>query len=45
MLAGKGMPVKGKAGQRGDLIVKFDIAFPEELPFEKKKRVIELLRC
>ena len=38
------MPIKGKPGQRGHLIVKFDIEFPEELSYEKKKRVIELLR-
>jgi DnaJ-class molecular chaperone len=29
VLGGHGMPVKGKAGVRGDLIVKFDIQFPE----------------
>ena len=31
VIAGKGMPMRGKAGQRGDLVVKFDIQFPEEL--------------
>jgi len=30
-LGGKGMPIRGKPGARGDLIVKFDIEFPEEL--------------
>lgn len=31
VLGGKGMPVRGQAGARGDLIVKFDIEFPEEI--------------
>jgi DnaJ-class molecular chaperone len=44
VIAGKGMPVKGKAGQRGDLVVKFDIQFPQELSFTNKARVVELLR-
>jgi len=42
VLSGQGMPIKGQG--RGDLIVKFEIEFPEELSFEKKKRVIELLK-
>lgn len=44
VIAGKGMPIRGKAGQRGDLIVKFDIQFPEELPLEKKRRAVDILR-
>ena len=43
VVTGKGMPMKSWKGQRGDLIVKFDIEFPDELTYEKKKRVIELL--
>lgn len=45
VIEGRGMPIKGKSGQRGDLIVKFDIQFPEELSFERKKRVVELLKA
>ena len=45
VLEGRGMPLKGQAGKFGNLIIKFDICFPEELSFEKKKRVIELLKC
>lgn len=44
VVAGRGMPKKGKAGEKGDLVVRFDIDFPQELPLEKKRRVIELLR-
>lgn len=43
-LPGRGMPIKGQPGQCGDLIVKFDIQFPEEIPFDKKQRVIKLLK-
>jgi DnaJ-class molecular chaperone len=31
VIGGKGMPKHEKSGERGDLIVKFDIQFPEEL--------------
>jgi DnaJ-class molecular chaperone len=37
------MPRNGKSG-RGDLIVSFDIEFPEELSLEKKRQVVELLK-
>jgi DnaJ-class molecular chaperone len=31
------MPINGNISNRGDLIVTFDIEFPEELSLEKKK--------
>jgi DnaJ-class molecular chaperone len=31
------MPINGNVSNRGDLIVTFDIEFPEELSLEKKK--------
>lgn len=31
VIHGKGMPIKGDINNRGDLIVTFDIQFPEEL--------------
>jgi DnaJ-class molecular chaperone len=34
------MPIKGSPDQFGDLIVKFDIKFPEELSFANKSRII-----
>ncbi len=45
VIAGRGMPHRGDPSKRGDLIVKFDIQFPEELPLEKKRRIVELLRA
>ena len=29
VVAGRGMPKKGVAGEKGDLVVRFDISFPE----------------
>lgn len=43
MIAGKGMPRDGMDG-RGDLIVRFNIEFPEFIEIEKKDRIIELLK-
>jgi DnaJ family protein B protein 13 len=43
VIGGKGMPIRGKQG-RGDLIVKFDILFPEEINLEKKRRAVDILR-
>ncbi len=31
VIQGKGMPINGDLNNRGDLIVTFDIEFPEEL--------------
>jgi DnaJ family protein B protein 4 len=45
VIAGKGMPLRTDPSKRGDLIVKFNIQFPEELPLEKKRRIVELLRA
>lgn len=36
------MPFEDGSG-RGNLIVRFDIQFPEEIPIEKKVRIVELL--
>ena len=44
LVAGRGMPKKACPEEKGDLIVRFDISFPQELPLEKKRRVVELLR-
>jgi DnaJ-class molecular chaperone len=39
------MPLRADPSKRGDLIVKFDIQFPEELALEKKRRIVELLQA
>ena len=44
IIENKGMPVKGFPGLRGNLIVKFNIVFPEEIDLEKKKRIVQLLK-
>jgi len=41
---GKGMPKQNGQG-RGNLFVKFNISFPEEIDIEKKARIVELLRA
>lgn len=45
VIAGRGMPLRADPSKRGDLVVKFDIHFPEELPLEKKRRIVELLQA
>lgn len=42
-ITGAGMPISKNPGQRGDMRVKFDIAFPRYLPKEKRERLRELL--
>lgn len=42
-ISGAGMPISKSPGERGDLIVKFDIAFPAFLQTEKRVRLRELL--
>lgn len=44
-VAGQGMPIKGKPGQRGDLFIKFNIVFPRELKTELRQQIIEVLGC
>ena len=39
------MPIAGNPNNRGDLIVTFEIEFPEELSLEKKKQVVKLLKA
>ena len=41
LIEGRGMPFEDGSG-RGNLIVRFDIQFPEEIPIEKKVRIVEL---
>jgi DnaJ homolog subfamily B member 4 len=43
VVAGEGMPKLGQPGQKGDLTVKFDIVFPEQLTSEKKVALLALL--
>ncbi len=40
---GQGMPISKHPGQRGDLIVKFDIEFPTQLPPKSKKVISDVL--
>lgn len=42
-ISGKGMPIKGDISKRGDLLVNFNIIFPEEIAIEKKERIVQLL--
>jgi len=35
-VAGEGMPVSGEPGVKGNLIIEFDIQFPQALTPEKK---------
>lgn len=42
-ISGAGMPISKSPGQRGDLIVKFNVAFPSFLQAEKRERLRELL--
>ena len=37
------MPINGNVKNRGDLLVKFNIVFPEEIAIEKKERIVQLL--
>lgn len=42
-ISGGGMPISKSPGERGDLIIKFDVAFPSYLHQEKRERLRELL--
>ncbi len=42
-IAGAGMPISKRPGERGDLIIRFEIQFPRYLSSEKKRKVRELL--
>ena len=42
-IPGKGLPIPKEAGKRGDLIVKFDIVFPDALPPSAKEVLRDLL--
>ncbi|WVZ98650.1 hypothetical protein U9M48_044058 [Paspalum notatum var. saurae] len=49
VVRGGGMPVpgaggEGKGGARGDLLVKFDVVFPDNLTDEQRKGLAEILR-
>ena len=39
VLPGQGMPVSKQPGRRGDLIVNFDIVFPQSLPQKNKRQI------
>ncbi|KAJ8267027.1 hypothetical protein GJAV_G00137470 [Gymnothorax javanicus] len=43
VVPGEGMPLSDNPGQRGDLILQFDILFPEKLSSEKKKLIKQAL--
>jgi DnaJ-class molecular chaperone len=42
-VSGKGLPIPKQAGKRGDLIIKFDIVFPDALPPSTKEILKDLL--
>jgi DnaJ family protein B protein 13 len=45
VVKGRGMPVAGgEKGARGDLVVKFEVVFPEDLTDEQRKGLAEILR-
>lgn len=43
-LAGEGMPVSKSPGQKGDLVVKFDVTFPAALSEAQKQKVRAVLQ-
>lgn len=43
MVTGEGMPLSQDPSQRGNLIITFDIQFPEKLSAERKQLVKEAL--
>jgi DnaJ family protein B protein 4 len=43
VVPGKGMPKRKEPGQRGDLIVSFQVVFPRTLPQDVKTKLRELL--
>lgn len=42
-ISGAGMPISKSPGERGDLVISFDVAFPSYLQQEKRERLRELL--
>lgn len=43
-LQGEGMPVLGQEGQRGDLLIRFDIAFPKYIDTLSAERLSSILQ-
>ena len=43
IISGAGMPISKSVGQRGDLVVRFDIAFPSYLTSAKREQLREIL--
>jgi hypothetical protein len=43
MCRGEGMPISKQPGSRGNLIVKFDVAFPRQLNSSQKEQIRSLL--
>lgn len=43
VVPGEGMPLSDNPSQRGDLIIQFDIHFPEKLSSEKKRLIKQAL--
>lgn len=43
-ITGEGMPVVGsKTGEKGDLLVKFDVQFPQQIESTARQQIIDLL--
>ena len=42
-VAGEGMPVSGEPGKKGNLIIEFDIQFPQVMTPEKKQLIRKAL--
>lgn len=42
-IRGEGMPISKSPGSKGDLVLKFDIAFPDYLSESKKKQLADIL--
>jgi len=42
-IRGEGMPISKSAGSKGDLVLRFDITFPDYLSESKKKQLAEIL--
>lgn len=40
---GLGMPISKKAGQRGDLVIRYKVQFPSSLTPDQKSRLKEIL--
>lgn len=37
------MPISGDAGRKGDLVIEFDIQFPQQLTTERKQLILKAL--